>query len=76
MFRTRYGINVSSDVRDHLIYHFDEQGRENMSDLLPARVLAWPYNGGKRARNFCDGIRGGCEWCYWFSFALVLGSWG
>ena len=28
---------------------------ENMSDMLLARGLAWPYDGGKRERTFCAG---------------------
>ena len=26
---------------------------ENLSDVLLARGLAWPYDGGKRERKFC-----------------------
>ena len=74
---------VAAGEGDHL--HEVERGKyfrlvaevvadgENMSDLLLERVLAWPYDGEKRARNSCEGMRGGCEWCYWFSFAFVLG---
>ena len=31
---------------------------ENMSDLLLALGLAWPYDGGKRERQFCAGKAG------------------
>ena len=31
---------------------------ENMSDVLLARGLAWPYDGGTRERTFCAGMAG------------------
>ena len=31
---------------------------ENMSDVLLARGLAWPYDGGTRERPFCAGMAG------------------
>ena len=31
---------------------------ENMSDVLLARGLAWPYDGGTRERKFCVGTAG------------------
>ena len=31
---------------------------ENMSDLLLALGLAWPYDGGTRERPFCAGMAG------------------
>ena len=31
---------------------------ENMSDLLLAMGLAWPYDGGTRERRFCVGVAG------------------
>ena len=31
---------------------------ENLSDMLLARGLAWPYDVGKRERPFCAGMGG------------------
>ena len=31
---------------------------ENMSDVLLARGLTWPYDGGTRERRFCAGMAG------------------
>ena len=35
---------------------------ENMSDLLLAMGLAWPYDGGTRERRFCAGVGGSDCW--------------